>query len=138
MKFYLTVFGIAVAATMALTGCGKQLDSEGYFILHGQASWNGEPIKDGLIVFRTTESGKRNVAASINGGEFDVKIQPGKKTVEITAMREVPGKYALGASGEKIPAREPFIPKQFNTETELSADITFPEMTELNFDLKGS
>lgn len=137
MKQQLTIWSVVTIAALLLTGCGQQLDAEGYFQLHGEASWNGEPITEGLVIFRTSESGRKNVAAPIKNGEFEVKIQPGKKLVEITAMREVPGKFTLGASGEKIAATESFIPKQFNTETTLNADITFPNAENLKFDLKS-
>ncbi|EAQ78493.1 hypothetical protein [Blastopirellula marina] len=137
MKVNLVVLGIVAAVAMTLTGCGEQLDSEGYFVVSGEATWNGDPINDGLVIFRTTENGRKNVAAAINDGKFEVKIQPGKKSVEITAMREVPGKFSVGASGEKVPATESFIPKQFNTETEIAVDIAFPDTQELKFELKS-
>ncbi|QDS89981.1 hypothetical protein EC9_41830 [Rosistilla ulvae] len=125
-----------VVLMMLLSGCGGGTDPEGFVQLPGEVTWNGEPIQDGMIIFRGSDSSERNVAAPITDGKFIVKIQPGKKTVEVTAMREVPGKFGVGPSGEQVPLTEAYIPAKYNTASELTTEIVVPGTETLQFALQ--
>lgn len=117
------------------SGCGSGPDENGYFTVSGRVLIDGQPLDRGLIVFRSTDDLTQNVASKVENGTFTVNIQSGTKRVEISAEREVSGQYTLGASGEKVPARESYIPAKFNTKSELETVIAYPPKDDLIFDL---
>ncbi|WP_145348448.1 hypothetical protein [Rosistilla ulvae] len=120
---------------LLFSGCGGNVSPDGFFDAEGSVQWNGEPLQTGWIVFRAADSSSKNVAAQISDGSFTVNIQPGEKIVEITAERDVPGKFGIGPSGEKVPAKEAFIPPKYNTESELKSTVTFPLAEPLTYQL---
>lgn len=126
---------IVMLVALLCSGCEENIGADGFFDADGTVQWNGEPLQSGWIVFRATDGSSKNVAAEISEGAFTVNIQPGEKTVEITAERDVPGKFGIGPSGEKVPAKEAFVPPKYNTESELKATLTHPLTEPLTFQL---
>lgn len=121
-----------------VSGCRFGPGENGFFTVSGKVLVDGAPLDEGLIIFRSMDGATQNVASPIKDGSFTVNIQSGVKRVEISAEREMPGKFTLGASGEKVPARESYIPAKFNTKSELETVIEYPPKAELVFDLSLS
>jgi hypothetical protein len=48
----------------------------------------------------------------------------GKVRVEVIASRPVPGKFDESNPGEKVPVGEMYIPAKYNSQSELTADVT--------------
>lgn len=129
---------LLILVAMLATGCSTDMDSQGFFNVDGVVTFNGQPVDEGWIVFRSTDGTTKNVAAPIQRGKFEVKIQEGIKLVEISAEREVPGKYSVGPNGEKVPAKESIIPAIYNTKSTLKTTVSYPVNTPIEFSLKDA
>ena len=99
----------------------------------GTVTFQGEPVPQGDIFFKSLDSSIGTYAGKVVDGHYSFDCRLGEKTVEIRGYREIPGKFVYGSGGKK-PAIEMFIPRQYNTRSELTADVT-PTSTEHNFDL---
>lgn len=129
---------IALTIIPLVSGCNSTVDGNGFFEIDGTVTWNGEPLDNGWIIFRAKDETSRNVSSPIKDGGFSVKIQEGEKIVEVTAEREVSGKFTRGASGEEVPAKESYIPAKYNTNSELKVDIAYPPSETLIFKLSDT
>lgn len=135
MRFASSLLLFVVSLT---AGCSTDIDSHGFFNVDGVVTFNGQPIDEGWIVFRSTDGTTKNVAAPIQEGKFEVKIQEGIKLVEISAEREVPGKFSIGPNGEKVPAKESIIPAIYNTKSTLKTTVSYPATSPIEFSLKDA
>lgn len=69
-------------------------------------------------------------------GKYSLEATPGRKRVEVTAMRDVPGKFSEANPGEKVPVREQYIPKKFNADSKLEFEVKAgPAITNGDFSL---
>ena len=70
-------------------------------------------------------------AGKISDGAFTFRCKPGKKRVEISSYR---------LNGKKTPQGRPigemYIPKRYNSESKLTADVTFDGKNKFDFALK--
>lgn len=128
---------LLVLSALLIAGCSSSVDNQGFFKVDGTVTYDGQPLDNGWITFRSQGGDAKNVAAQIEGGKFSVKIQEGVKLVEISAEREVPGKFSVGANGEKVPAKESFIPAIYNTKSELKTTVKYPATEGMTFDLQA-
>jgi len=113
---------------LVITGCGPSGPT--MRTISGTVTYDGQPVSNGQIIFRATDAGGVGDAGPIKDGKYEAKVRGGPKTVEITAQRETGKKDSLG--GAEV---EQFIPENYNTKTELKADIS-DDNSALNFDLK--
>lgn len=118
-------FVCALLAPLVLSslGCGSDAGPESITV-SGKVTFDGVPIAEGDIVFRDAEGIVRGCGGKITNGEYSFEASPGSKTVEITAMREVPGKMDTSNPGESVPLMEMYIPAKYNTETTETAEVT--------------
>ena len=127
---FTTLFAL-LAATM-IVGCRPSgLDTQP---VSGKVTFDGQPIPEGRIQFRGTGSDQRAFSAEIKDGQYQMEAMAGKVRVEVTASRPVPGKFDESNPGEKVPVGEMYIPARYNSQSELTADVT-SGTNELNFDL---
>jgi hypothetical protein len=99
----------------------------------GTVTYNGQPVPDGSIVFMSADNHLTPDAGKVSGGQFTFSAKPGKKKVEIRAVREVG--EVIREMGVK--ARQSYIPTKYNAETTLTADIVVGDKNQFTFDLKG-
>ena len=113
---------IVAALALAATGCGS---GDGLHKVTGKASYDGQPISEGRIIFRNTGGDHKAHSGAITNGQYEVMCEPGAMRVEITAMRVVPGKFQQGPGGEKerVPVTEMYIPTKYNTDSTLTAEV---------------
>ncbi|MFN3153366.1 hypothetical protein [Bremerella sp.] len=90
----------------------------------GTVTFDGQPVNDGNIFFRAKDGGN-SYGGKIVQGKYESTVSPGDKTVEIIAMREVPGVFVSHNPGEKSPKMEMFIPPKYNRKTTL--EISLPQ-----------
>lgn len=121
---------LLLAILPVLSGCG---DSSGTVPVTGKVTLDGEPITEGDILFRATD-GSPSHAGKIQDGIYSAEVSPGEKQVEITAYRDVPGKFREDNPGERTPVREMYIPQQYNRASTLKIEVTPGSQTE-NFEL---
>lgn len=109
------------------TGCGGG-GSEGpaLYTVSGTVQYDGAPIDEGRITFRTDAGAGRAYSAEIEDGAYSLEVEPGKAKVEVIASRVIPGKFGEAASPdeEAPPLSEMYIPAKYNTETTLEAEVT--------------
>lgn len=106
----------------------------------GQVTFDGKPLEAGMIVFTPVDANVKavggapiiNGAYTIPGGEKG--LPPGKYKVAITSGDNTkPKEETPGTGGQEGPGAER-IPKQYNAETKLTADVTAAGPN--NFDFK--
>lgn len=118
-----------ITALLALTGCNESGPAK--LDVSGTVKYDGQEVADGYITFTPADKTIGPEAGPIKDGKYRVHAVAGQNKVQIQANRSVPGKK--GPMGE--PAVEQYIPKQYNEETTLTADVASGK-TEHNFDLK--
>ena len=91
--------------------------------ISGTVTLDGQPVPEGSITFFPDPKEYDAEVAQIKDGEYDLRVTPGKKRVEITASRTVPGKK--GPYGEDV--IEQYIPPQYNAKTTLTPTVNESE-----------
>ncbi|MEN6492877.1 MAG: hypothetical protein ABFD16_01180 [Thermoguttaceae bacterium] len=121
--------------TLLLSGC----DSRGpqTYTVSGSVTFDGTSVADGQIVFRDEAGQIPTAAGPIAAGQFSFSSQAGPKRVEITAMRDIPGKMDRANPGESVPAREMYIPAVYNTKSTLTAEVSPSGKNQFTFELKS-
>jgi hypothetical protein len=114
---------------LAVSGCGKSGPSK--LDVSGTVKYDGQEVTEGFITFFPEDKSVGPEAGPIKDGKYTAKVREGKNKVQIQANRPVPGKK--GPMGEQ--AVEQYIPKQYNEETTLTADVGSGK-TQHDFDLK--
>ncbi|MDY3552129.1 hypothetical protein R5W24_001209 [Gemmata sp. JC717] len=123
---------LAVASVGAL-GCGS---GSGLTKVSGKVTYNGEPVKEGRILFRNTGGDQKAYSGAIADGTYQLECEPGQMRVEVTASRVIPGKFKKGENGEPdpIPVAEMYIPAKYNSNSTLTAEVS-GSSKEIPFDL---
>ena len=101
-----------------LAGCSSS--PPGTYSVSGTVTFNEKPLPEGNILFSNADGTGVPAAGVIRNGKFRINATPGKKQVAIFATRKV---------GEVDPVmgarqREMYIPKRYNDETMLTAEVT--------------
>ena len=123
-------FGFCLVAL--LFGCGSS--GPATYEVTGQVTFDGQPVAEGEILLRAADGSEGSRAGKIVDGRYTIQSTVGKKRVEINASREVkPSKIA--ESGEEV-AGELYIPKKYNLESELTAEVTAAGPNQFDFKLE--
>lgn len=85
-------------------------------------TFNGQPLADGLIQFKTTATGAID-SLEIKDGKFAGKAQAGERRVEICAYETVASATKGAGPVGPPPTRTP-IPSRYNQESKLKATAT--------------
>lgn len=126
MRFVsLCLMGIALVVS---GGCSSS-ESE----VSGTVMVDGQPLKEGDIIFEDAKGIITPAAGKIVDGKYTLKVLPGQKKVRINASR--PTKKPDPVMGAA--ARESMIAKEFNIETTLTADIKAGKQDGVNFEVKS-
>lgn len=116
-------FALLSLISISFAGCGGQPAGPKLETVTGKVTFDGQSVTEGDITVTPLDPGGRSAGAKIVDGAFTLQTDVGKKKVEITAMRDVPGKFREDNPGEKVQVREQFIPKQYNEKSELTLDV---------------
>jgi hypothetical protein len=121
----------------ALAGCGGGGDGPKLYPVSGTVTFNGEPLKEGRIVYRMAGAGSsgRSYSGPITDGAYKLESEAGSAVVEVTAYREVPGKFDK-SNGDPVPLKEMYIPPKYNRATTLKAEVK-PGANADKFELTG-
>ena len=122
--------------TLCLFGCGSGKEGPALYPVAGEVTLNGTPLPEGDIIFRPADGSGHSYAGKIVDGKFTVEVEAGKKTVEITARQEIPGKTREDNPGEIVTETQQVVPEKYNVNTELTADVS-ADMAALQFTLEG-
>ncbi|MBI1347488.1 hypothetical protein GC163_14510 [bacterium] len=120
---------------LPLVGCGGGETGPKLYDVKGTVKFKDEPVESGEVIIESANGSGAPAGGVITGGTFEVKAPSGPKTVRITAMRDVPGKFREDNPGEKVPVREQYIPKQFNDESDLTMTVEEKSENTVEFNL---
>ncbi len=118
---------------MITAGCGQSSTSN-EVTASGEVKLDGAPVETGRILFRELEGGQQGFSGEIKNGQYSLKCSPGKMRVEITASRIIPGKFD-NSNGTPEPVGEMYIPKKYNENSELTAEVKAGEKNNFPFEL---
>ena len=118
-----------------LTGCANS--GPATYPVTGTVTFDGQPVQAGDITFESDSGDVSTDAGKIVNGKYECKVKPGRKKVKITASREIPGKSTKGAMGETLTERKEYIPENYNSKTELTAEVDEAPDNKIDFDLKA-
>lgn len=122
---------VTLVALLTMVGCSS---SDGLVEIGGTVTFDGAPIPEGRIQFRSTEGDQEAYAGLIENGKYVIRVAPGPALVEVRASRLIPGKFVEVNPGEKDQAGEMYIPEKYNSRTELKVPVESAK-TDQNFDL---
>lgn len=140
---FLLGFGI-----LFLAGCGGEGNSLGRKAISGNVTLDGKPLAEGAIRFEPMKNLSGSAPATTSGGMIkdgkyslptDQGLPAGLYAVSITASAPVPP-LAPGEDPMKLgtlPPPKSLIPPRYNTNTELTAEVT-DQTTTFNFELEST
>jgi hypothetical protein len=127
-------FSLALFLALPLAiGCpgGGGLDLQ---TVTGTVTFDGVPIEDGRIQFRSTEGDQRSFSSVITNGMYEIETATGPMRVEVRASRLIEGKFDESNPDEKVPMGEMYIPAKYNSRSELTTEVPTDGDT-IDFDL---
>lgn len=123
--------GLATLLFVALVGCGPS--GPLMYPVSGTVTFDGEPLPDGYISFVPENPSLAPQAGPISAGRFDFRARPGLNKVQIQAAKFIgPEIKVMG-----LRPKEMYIPKEYNRETTLSAEVTAEGKNQYTFELKS-
>ena len=125
---------VLVLLTVCLAGCRPQS-------VEGTVTLDGQPLQDGYIAFLPQKNTKGpGAGAPILAGKFVIDKSDGplegSYRVEITAKGET-GRKTVDGSGQQRSAEGQILPKRYNKESTLTAEIRRKQENELVFELSS-
>ena len=125
---------LAIGLLVVVPGCGSNGGPATYKAT-GRVTLDGSPLPEGAITFKRG-SDQKAFSGDIKDGAYTVPCEEGDMVVEITAMRDVPGKFDTANPGVKAPLQEQYVPAKYNTATTLGAKVDSGH-TSFPFELKS-
>jgi len=139
---------MAAALVLVVVGCGGSSNKLGRLPISGAITLDGAPLKRGHIVFEPTSGQPTQSGGMIHDGKFDVPeakgAAPGTYLVAIFSGDEAPpSKFEAGtpeaeAEAMRTKTRGEQVPRRYNVDTELTAEVKRDAENVFNFDLKRS
>lgn len=136
-----------IGAVLLAVGCGESRPPT--YPTSGQVSFNGVPVEDGTVTFLPIEGTPgSNVAAAIAQGAYattaEAGLAVGSYRVEIDGFRKTGRTVRDLASPDRRLAEPPlieervmYLPPKFNTQSELSVEVSeAADVAKLDFDLR--
>ncbi len=124
MMKWLELIACGIAVMACLTGCGR---SDGLTEISGNVSYDGQPVKQGTIIFLPADGMGPTAGTLIADGRYSVKVAPGKKLVKIEGYKVI-GQHPFSPHNPRIVVdQEQILPPRYNTQSELTREITSGE-----------
>lgn len=113
-------------------GCGQ--DAPPTAEVSGRVTFDSQPIEAGDILFLPVDKHLAPEAGKIIRGRYRMTAKVGKSRVEIRANRAGPDAETF----EGQPLASNYIPTRYNTETELTAEVTASGENHFDFALESA
>ena len=122
---------------LLVVGCGPSGDRRS---LSGTVTLDGQPLAEGSIAFRPEyETDSPTGGGKIQDGKFAIKsdagLHVGSFRVEITASRPT-GQKTYDEMGNEIDEWAQYLPERYNSQSELTAEVTDGGPNEFDFPLE--
>ncbi len=122
---------------LLLAGCGRSSDRQA---LEGTVTLDGAPLAEGSITLRPLPGTRGPTAGGkISDGKFSVSPEGGTFVgtfrVEITASRKTGRKVKDPRFGREVDEVEQYIPRRYNHQSELTAEVTAEGPNQFKFAL---
>jgi hypothetical protein len=131
---------LAALLPTIVAGCGDSGPRR--YPVSGTITFDDKPLPDGEVIFFPADGSAQPDAGKIADGKFSFRSLPGKKRVEIRADRLSKTKTIPvdggGGKAKWIPAREVYIPPQYNTESKLFVEVQPDGPRDFDFQLRGN
>lgn len=106
--------------------------------ISGEVTVDGQPLKDGRILFTPEDGQGQTGGSTITDGKFQVEVPPAKMKVQINASQVI-GKQAAYEGVPNSPMMDivkEIIPKRYNDQTELREEIK-PGAQSVKYELRS-
>jgi hypothetical protein len=114
-----TCITLAAALTLA-AGCGDP--SSG--IVTGTVTFDGTPVKSGMIQFVPTDGKSPTAGGIITDGQFTVTVPVGTKTVVLSGVKVVGKKKVYDTPDSPVmDVTTELLPARYNTKSELTLEV---------------
>jgi len=128
------VLGISFVMLCSMTGCSSpKTNFKAPLPVSGTVNLDGQPMPDGTITF--IGDGGATEMLPVKEGKFSGPITPGKKRVEIRAMRQ--GKPTKMGDTIIEGGPENFLPAMYNSDSKITAEVSGSGITPSTFDTKS-
>lgn len=121
-----------------LVGCGVGGGSRSTVGIKGKVTMDGKPLDEGYILFEPKDGKGASATATILGGNYESRVEPGLKIVRINFPKVI-GTEVVYPGSPDSPTREirdEQIPAKYNSASRLEKDLT--EVTgSVDFDLSS-
>jgi hypothetical protein len=124
--------GILLAAC---TGC-----SNGRYPISGEVTFDSTPVQSGVITMEPADGNGPVVGGKIVGGRYNLTGNaapfPGKKLVRISASRKTGRRIPVGPPappGVMTDEVDRYIPKIYNTQSQLTCDVSADGSRQIDF-----
>ena len=111
-------FSCILLGMIVLAGCST---GPRKYKVKGTVTLDGQPLPEGDLIFMPDDKNQHPEPGKITNGRFELMALEGKKHVQISASKIIPGSKVRGAGGE--PVAEEYIPKRYNSPTELTYEV---------------
>ena len=113
-----------------ITGCGSDNSKKGppKTQVKGTVLLDGKPMSEGEILFGVT--GEPGISIPISNGSFSGEAVEGKNRVEISSFKD-------GPATTSPPPKINTIPRRYNYDSTLKADVTPGAANEFKFEIKS-
>jgi len=126
-------------AAVGAIGCSSSSDGPELISVSGQVMLDGQPLSTGSILFKDPEGKSRSYFATIEEGTYETKMETGKRRVEVSAIRPVPGKMVPNAAGDGFePASEQYLPARYNELSTLEIEVDGESQNDFVFELSSN
>jgi hypothetical protein len=125
----MSCFCFAFTSLLMIAGCGPSGPKT--YEVTGTVTYDGKPVEKGEIIFHATDGKGSADVGQIVDGKYTLQATDGPKRVEITATRE-----SSKPAPDGLPNYESYIPKQYNNESTLTAEVKPSGENTFSFDLK--
>jgi hypothetical protein len=113
-----------------IIGCGPS--GPKLYPVSGAVTMDKKPIADGLISFRTIETGDLETM-NIKDGQFRGNAKPGNRRVEIYTFRIQKGDFG----GMPREFKQNLVPPRYSSESKLTANVTAEGPNQFTFDIES-
>lgn len=144
LKFLSSPVCALMGGLLFFSGCGGSEDPLGRIAVTGTVTLDGQPVSNGTIRFAPMEGAKHATVAgaTIIDGLYKIAqeqgLPPGTYKVVVSAPQSEGEAGDPMAPGYKEPVVRELVPARYNTQTELTAEISSTDSKNVDFSLTSA